>query len=204
MRWNSIFGTMRYQWIYDECKRVTSSFSSSSEEVAKVDMRLRKVLRTWNPQSPPQKLFTLLQAIQLRKEGAEIYSIALLCRCINSIDIKSKNTIAWDIIDAMFARRIPNDGGSHVSSGLAAMNVLLNRIRVIDATTIGKMRISRFVKIWCAINDFSEIPENQSDLSVDNPIYMWLHSINPGTFTKKDIIDLLAAMETRFQMRDYC
>lgn len=199
MRWNSIFGTMRYQWIYDEYKRVTCFFPPSSEEVAKVDMRLKKIIRTWNPQAPPQKLFTLLQAIQLRKEGAEIYPITLICFCIISIDIKSINTIAWDIIDAMFARRTPNDGASHVNYGTDAMNVILGRIKSIDATTIGKMKIARLVKIWCAINDFSDI---QSDLSVDNPIYIWLHSINPGIFTKKDILQLVDAMDIRFQMRE--
>ena len=107
------------------------------------------------------------------------------------------NTFAWDIIDAMFARRTQNDASSHSYHASAAMDVILSRIRAIDATTIGKIKISRLVKIWCAISDFSDI---KSDLSVDNPIYIWLHSIDPGALTKKDIIELLEAMENRFQM----
>jgi hypothetical protein len=99
MWWHSLFGSARYKWLLDES---TKSSNGSSQWSEKIDTIMRKVVSTWNPHTDGSNLDFLHEAIALRPDGSEIFSVELICHCVSLI---GENFRAWEIIELMLARR---------------------------------------------------------------------------------------------------
>jgi hypothetical protein len=102
--WLSIFGTWRYKWLLDEKTKINLGERGN---ISQIDKIFRRVLLSWNPESPQLKF--LDEGICKYREGAEIFPLELICKCVYSMNYDIKYIVAWEIIENCRLRLLPPD-----------------------------------------------------------------------------------------------
>ena len=145
MWWHSSFGSARYKWLLNETMKESTGSVQWGE---RIDTIMRKVVSTWNPHTDESSLEFLHEAIALRPNGTEIFSVKLICDCVALIGIDIGNFRAWEIIELMLARRssIPTSGIFIEGIRRQSMVILCDGIRNLMAS-IPPVKVDFLIKI---------------------------------------------------------
>lgn len=108
MFWHSLFGTRRYKWIFDKVENNVYENKKEKKET-RLDSIMRTIVGSWNPDAPERDLQYLFRAIELRQSDRAIFSLDLICGCVDSIEPDEKYFLAWGVIRLMTERLYDNN-----------------------------------------------------------------------------------------------